>query len=88
MFCLSHGFHGRHLVGQLVCTDLFHDTSATILLGMANLWPRWGQLAILLPIFVSYTTARLYILTEAFIGLRTFPMNAYADIQWSDFVHF
>ena len=67
----------------------FHDENAVILLDMVKLWPRWGQLAILLPVFVLYTAARLYILTEAFVGLRSLPMKAYADIQWSEFVpHF
>ncbi|KAL6718383.1 hypothetical protein ACLMJK_004472 [Lecanora helva] len=48
--------------------------------------PRWAQVIIHTPILAIYLAARSYILLEGLISLRSLPLNAYADINWPNFL--
>lgn len=64
----------------------YFQKEATTFIDVASLFPRWFQLAGLIPIYGSYGVARLYIVIEGIISLRSLPVNAYASVNWSSFI--
>lgn len=47
--------------------------------------PMW-EVIIMSPVTFIYTLARMYIVAEVFVSLRSQPAGTYWDVQWSDFV--
>ena len=67
----------------------YFQKEARTFIDVASMFPQWFQLAGLIPIYGSYGIARLYIIVEGFISLRRLPVDAYASVNWSNFIpHF
>jgi hypothetical protein len=67
----------------------YFQNEASTFIDVASLFPRWFQLAGLIPIYGSYGVVRTYIVIEGFISLRRLPVDAYASVNWSEFIpHF
>ena len=67
----------------------FGNKDADTCIEVANLFPRWFILMGLIPVYGSYGIARLYIITEGFISLRSMPEDVYSSVNWSNFIpHF
>ncbi len=50
--------------------------------------PLW-EVIIMSPVTMMYTLARVYIVVEVFVSLRSLPVGAFDSVQWSDFIpHF
>jgi hypothetical protein len=64
----------------------YFQHEASTFIDVASLFPRWFQLAGLIPIYGSYGVARTYIVIEGFISLRSLPVDAYASVNWSNFI--
>ena len=90
------GLYATYLFVFLVVTKLsgwiakkYFQNEASTFIDVASLFPRWLQLAALIPIYGSYGVVRTYIVIEGFISLRRLPVDAYATINWSNFIpHF
>lgn len=87
------GIYGGYLIVFAVFTSLSKWISkkcgqreVSTFIDLASLIPRWIQLLILLPIYGSYGIVRLYIVVEGFISLRCLPVDAYATVNWSNFL--
>ncbi|KAE8338803.1 hypothetical protein BDV24DRAFT_165936 [Aspergillus arachidicola] len=52
-------------------------------------WSRFMVLSIFVGGLLSYTLSMVYLIIEAFISLRSLPVGAYSNLQWSNiFPHF
>jgi hypothetical protein len=87
------GLYATYLVVFSVVTSLsnwiakkYFQHEASTFIDVASLFPRWFQLAGLIPIYGSYGVARTYIVIEGFISLRSLPVDAYASVNWSNFI--
>ena len=56
------------------------------MLGVAALAPKWLLFVAYYPVIIAYGSARTYVLLEAFVSLRAFPLSVYASIDWADFI--
>jgi hypothetical protein len=65
---------------------LFGVSGAQTVLELLSRLPRWFQYSIAVSWIGSYGLARLYILAEAFIGLRALPLAAYNTVDWTQFL--
>lgn len=87
------GIYGGYLIVFAVVTSMsrwiskkYFQREVSTFIALASLLPRWVQLIILIPIYGSYGVVRLYIVVEGFISLRRLPVDAYASVNWSNFV--
>jgi len=48
--------------------------------------PLWWELALISPLWVIYTSARIYLIVEVFMGLRITPVSAFESVRWADYV--
>lgn len=47
--------------------------------------PRWQMIVPILFLTLSYTMIRVFLLVEAFVGLRQVPMSLYVTVNWNKF---
>ena len=63
----------------------FHTEGIKTITGWAELLPRGVALAFYLPMILAYGLARTYILVEGFFGLRSLPVTAFLNVDWTQF---
>ncbi|MBE3045862.1 hypothetical protein IMZ48_25625 [Candidatus Bathyarchaeota archaeon] len=74
---VAHRYHARLGVW------LFQEEARSIL-ELVELLPRWAKIVIHGSVIFLYTLARVYILAEAFAGLRSLPAKVYTTVEWAD----
>jgi hypothetical protein len=62
------------------------DKDASSFIEVLSLFPRWLQLLGLLPIYGTYGIARIYMLVECFISLRSLPREVFTTVDWSSII--
>jgi hypothetical protein len=81
VFYLAMVIIGTFIAGGLAKFFFNNDKEKTIL-GVARLLPRWGAIALHLPIIMLYMVARFYIIVEGFVSLRTLSFTAFSSVDW------
>ncbi len=76
---------GTFMAGWLAKTVFDNDKETTII-GVGSLLSRRAAILIHSPVIVAYTLARIYIIVEGFVSLRTLSFTAFADVDWSKLV--
>ncbi|KAF2185266.1 hypothetical protein K469DRAFT_708051 [Zopfia rhizophila CBS 207.26] len=65
---------------------LMYGKKVSTALEFAALLPRWAKLAMAIPVALTYTLARAYIILEGFISLRALPAVLFTSVSWSQFI--
>jgi hypothetical protein len=75
---------GTH-VAPFIARNVFKARALSIW-DVASMLSYWARLLVHGPLFLAYTVARIVVLTESIITLRTLPAVTYQDVNWSSFL--
>lgn len=76
-------------MAKRLAKGIFNNNEATTLLSLVKLLSRWAAVLIHGPVIVVYILVRSYIIVEGLVNLRALPVEAYASVNWSNFIpHF
>jgi hypothetical protein len=74
------------LRGGWLARTFFDNDKETTILGVGSLLSRRAAILIHSPVIVAYALARVYVIVEGFVSLRTLEKTAFASVDWSKFV--
>lgn len=74
------------LMAKRLARTFFNRDDVDSILGLGSLLPRWLAILLHLPVIIAYSVARVYIICEGCVGLRSLPLAAFNSVQWSNFV--
>ena len=74
------------VMGGWLARTFFDNYEETTILGVGSLLPRWTAILFHGPVVAAYALARMYIIVEGFVSLRSLSYTAFASVDWSKLV--